>query len=193
MGELRVSCIEQNDGSIRILPAIEFFVNTDRKIRLPTDKLVTNEDGNATGYAKNYSQIGAELKEDFEQELHKNIRKAHKALGCRDFSIYDIRVDPKGNMYFLEASLYCSFAPRSAIVLMSSGTEDIDHQQLYRRVLSNVAKRGRRQAEESKNDSCSQRKSMKGKVLPSSTKKKDISLSSSLHKVRQQPKAIFSH
>merc|ERR1712183_685670 len=50
--ELRVSSIEQDDGSIRILPAIEFFVNPDRKIRLPSDKLVTNEDGNATGYAK---------------------------------------------------------------------------------------------------------------------------------------------
>lgn len=41
--ELRVSCVEEDDGSIRILPAIEFFVDSEAKIRLPNDKLATNK------------------------------------------------------------------------------------------------------------------------------------------------------
>lgn len=94
--------------------------------------------------------------------MHENVRKAHKALGCQDFSIYDIRVDPEGNMFFLEASLYCSFAPKSAIVLMAHGTDDIKHQELFRTMLRNGANRGKYQA----SMSTGAQKSMKGKVLP---------------------------
>ena len=46
--------------------------------------------------------------------------KAHRALCCRDYSIYDIRIAPDGTPYFLEASLYCSFAETSIIVLMDN-------------------------------------------------------------------------
>ena len=49
--ELRVSCIEEEDGSIRVLPTIEYFVDKEQKIRLPGDKLNTNNQGNATGWA----------------------------------------------------------------------------------------------------------------------------------------------
>lgn len=84
------------------------------------------------------------MESDFEAKLHENVRKAHKAIGCQDYSIYDIRVDPEGNMYFLEASLYCSFAPKSAIILMANGTEDIEHQSLFRRMLNKGAARGKK-------------------------------------------------
>ena len=47
-------------------------------------------------------------------------------------------------MYFLEASLYCSFAPKSAIILMANGTEDIEHQSLFRRMLNKGAARGKK-------------------------------------------------
>jgi len=47
--------------------------------------------------------------------------QSHKALGCRDYSLYDVRIDPQGEPYFLEACLYCSFAPKSVIIAMSSG------------------------------------------------------------------------
>ena len=44
---------------------------------------------------------------------------AHGALGCRDYSIFDVRVAPDGTPYFIEASLYCSYASSSIIVMMS--------------------------------------------------------------------------
>lgn len=82
------------------------------------------------------------MNEDFEAKLHEYIRKAHKAIGCRDYSIFDIRVDPEDNMYFLEASLYCSFAPKSAIILMAQETDDITYQSLFRQMLNKGAARG---------------------------------------------------
>lgn len=52
-------------------------------------------------------------------------RAAHRALGCRDYSLFDFRVDPAGDPWFLEASLYCSFARTSVLAVMAraGGTE----------------------------------------------------------------------
>lgn len=124
--EIRISCIEDEEGEIRVLPAIEFFVDKEEKIRLPGTKLVTDKQGNATNWASNQEKkCPADLEPSFEAKLHDDVRKAHKAIGCRDYSIYDIRVDPDDNIYFLEASLYCSFAPKSAIIIMAVETEDV--------------------------------------------------------------------
>ncbi len=49
-------------------------------------------------------------------------RAAHRALGCRHYSLFDFRIDPQGNPWFLEAGLYCSFAPSSVIAVMAAGT-----------------------------------------------------------------------
>ena len=42
------------------------------------------------------------------------------ALGCRDYSLFDFRIDPPGAPLFLEASLYCSFAPTSVLAVMAA-------------------------------------------------------------------------
>ena len=46
-------------------------------------------------------------------------RRCHVALGCRDYSLFDFRVDPGGTPYFLEAGLYYSFAEQSVICTMA--------------------------------------------------------------------------
>jgi D-alanine-D-alanine ligase len=46
-------------------------------------------------------------------------KKCHQALGCRHYSLFDFRIDPKGQPWFLEAGLYCSFAPKSVIPCMA--------------------------------------------------------------------------
>jgi D-alanine-D-alanine ligase len=43
------------------------------------------------------------------------VRAAHQALGFRQYSLFDFRIDPDGRPWFLEA-VYCSFAPDSVIV-----------------------------------------------------------------------------
>ena len=47
-------------------------------------------------------------------------RRAHRALGCRDYSLFDVRIDPEGRPWFIEAGLYCSFAPSSVIAVMAA-------------------------------------------------------------------------
>jgi len=42
-----------------------------------------------------------------------------EALGCRHHGLFDFRVDPDGRPWFLEAGLYCSFAPTSVVVTMA--------------------------------------------------------------------------
>ena len=47
-------------------------------------------------------------------------RRCHLALGCRDYSLFDFRIDPDGQPWFLEAGLYCSFARKSVISVMAA-------------------------------------------------------------------------
>jgi D-alanine-D-alanine ligase len=47
-------------------------------------------------------------------------RQCHLALGCRDYSLFDFRIDPDGQPWFLEAGLYCSFARKSVIAVMAA-------------------------------------------------------------------------
>ena len=47
-------------------------------------------------------------------------RRCHDALGCRDYSLFDFRIDPGGQPWFLEAGLYCSFARTSVIAVMAA-------------------------------------------------------------------------
>jgi D-alanine-D-alanine ligase len=44
--------------------------------------------------------------------------RCHIALGCRQYGLFDFRIDPNGRPWFLEAGLYCSFSPQSVIVTM---------------------------------------------------------------------------
>ena len=56
-------------------------------------------------------------------------RRCHVALGCRDYSLFDFRIDPGGRPWFLEAGLYCSFSDRSVVATMAAaagiGTGDL--------------------------------------------------------------------
>ena len=67
--------------------------------------------------------------------------RAHKALGARDYSIYDMRVDPQGDVFFLESSLFCSFAPSSVIMLMAAATDDLELNETFRMIVRRAASR----------------------------------------------------
>lgn len=47
-------------------------------------------------------------------------RRVHLALGCSHHGLVDVRVDPAGRPWFLEAGPYCSFAPSSVVVTMAA-------------------------------------------------------------------------
>jgi len=121
--EVRAAVLETEDGSLELLPCIEYFLNESNPIRTSKDKLVTNAKGVPTTVTTGGRKCPADIDETLRGKLEHMCRESHKALGCRDYSLYDVRIDPQGEPYFLEACLYCSFAPKSVIVAMSCGKE----------------------------------------------------------------------
>jgi len=53
------------------------------------------------------------------ERVHAAARVCHRTLGCRQYSLFDLRIDPDGKPWFLESGLYCSFAPNSVVVTMA--------------------------------------------------------------------------
>jgi len=58
-------------------------------------------------------------------------KQCHLALGCRHYSLFDFRIDPSGQPWFLEAGLYCSFAEKSVLSNMAKAA-GIPLDQLFR-------------------------------------------------------------
>merc|ERR1712146_269715 len=78
-------------------------------------------------------QCPASLSELLHERIDKMVVRAHKALKCRHYSIYDIRIDENDQPYFLEAALFCSFSPLSVIPAMAAQTdrEDLKHPKIF--------------------------------------------------------------
>jgi D-alanine-D-alanine ligase len=123
--EVRCGIIVQ-EGELICLPLEEYALDADtRPIRSYADKLKQNETGNLDFAAKEstHSWIVDPI-DPITKDVWAMAKKAHIALGCRHYSLFDFRIDPQGNPYFLEAGLYCSFAISSVISAMvkESGT-----------------------------------------------------------------------
>jgi len=146
--EVRCAVLENDDGSMEMLPCIEYFLDKDSPIRTSADKLSTDARGVATvPNPKTRRQCPADIDETLQSKLEHLAFQSHRALGCRDYSIFDVRIDPEGEPYFLEACLYCSFAPKSVIVLMSEG-KGYKHQDVFE-MLVNRAMDRKQKAQES--------------------------------------------
>merc|ERR1712224_682358 len=143
--ELRVAGLEMEDGSLRVLPCIEYFLTEKDPIRTAQHKLVTNERGVPTTVATGGRKCPADIDEVLLGKLQDLVVRSHKALGCRDYSLYDVRVDPHGEPYFIEACLYCSFSPKSVVVLMGGGMEPpLEQKFIYEMLVDRAIERKRR-------------------------------------------------
>lgn len=118
--EVRCGVIERA-GELICLPLEEYAVDPLTKpIRGQDDKLRRSRDGQLGLVAKDAEHawiVGAQ--DPITPAVHEAARRAHRALGCRDYSLIDLRIDPVGQPWFLEASLYCSFAPTSVLAVMA--------------------------------------------------------------------------
>lgn len=128
--EIRCAVLEQADGTLELLPCLEYFLTEHNPIRGAADKLVTNERGVPVTVTTGGRKCPADIDDDLRSKLELLCVRSHKALGCRDYSLYDVRVDPDGNPFFLEACLYCSFAPKSVIVGMC-GARQQSQQEIF--------------------------------------------------------------
>jgi D-alanine-D-alanine ligase len=113
-------------GELVCLPLEEYALDPDTKpIRSYADKLKQNDDGHLSLTSKNITKSWIVDKSDpITERVWAMARKCHIALGCRDYSLFDFRIDPQGQPWFLEAGLYCSFAQKSVLSAMTkaSGT-----------------------------------------------------------------------
>jgi len=143
--EVRAAVVEAEDGSLVVLPKIEYFL-TD--IRTSAHKLQTTSDGKLASDSITAAKKDGDRKcpADLSDEIHARIDKmvilAHKALKCTHYSLYDLRIDSTGQPYVLEAALFCSFSPLSVIPAMAThcGRDDLKHPKFFHDLLERTVK-----------------------------------------------------
>jgi len=153
--EIRVAIVEDENGEpATMLPATEYTLTPEHPMRTSTDKISVDDKGlpdaekffatnRAEAPAYRRSVCPAPLDEALTAKLFDASKKAHKALRCRDFSIFDFRVDPAGEVYMLECQPVCSFARESAMIGMALKTDvpELQHPTLYHTMLRRAAAR----------------------------------------------------
>ncbi len=118
--EVRVGIIER-DGELLPLPLEEYNVDSDAKpIRDHADKIGSADDGDLKLMAKDADHAWILDPDDpVTPGVWEVAQACHRAIGARHYSLFDFRIDPEGKPWFLEASLYCSFAPTSVLAVMA--------------------------------------------------------------------------
>jgi D-alanine-D-alanine ligase len=142
--ELRVAVVECADGSLTVLPKLEYFLEN---IRTSAHKLKTDANGKLSKNAVTEAKKDGDRQcpADLSPELHRRVDEiainAHKALNCRHYSLFDLRVDEAGQPYVLEACLFCSFSPVSVIPSMArhAEKEELHHPNFFHSLLERAA------------------------------------------------------
>jgi D-alanine-D-alanine ligase len=145
--EVRCGVLEI-DGALVCLPLEEYSVDPDTKpIRGYADKLRRGAGDGLQGVgdlalvAKDSDHAWIVDRDDpVTERVWAAARACHRALGCRDYSLFDFRIDDAGNPWFLEAGLYCSFAEKSVITVMARAA-DISLERLFRTSVEQAAAR----------------------------------------------------
>ncbi|WP_211348707.1 TauD/TfdA family dioxygenase [Nocardioides litoris] len=120
--EVRCAVVERGPGDLVALPLEEYAVDPDTKpVRDHDDKLRRDDGGDLGLVAKDAEHAWiVDPADPVTAPVQAAALAAYDALGCRHHGLFDFRVDPDGVPFFLEASLYCSFAPTSVVVVMAA-------------------------------------------------------------------------
>ncbi len=121
--EVRCSIIVQK-GKLICLPLEEYRMDAQtHPIRAYSSKLSEDAQGKIAFANKENKQTWLVNADDPDiSQVWEAAKLSHQALGCRHYSLFDFRIDPQGKPWFLEAGLYCSFAPKSVIPIMVKAT-----------------------------------------------------------------------
>jgi D-alanine-D-alanine ligase len=136
--EVRCGIVVQ-DNQLVCLPLEEYSMDSDRKpIRNYDDKINQNKNGDLNLVAKDSTKAWIINSGDpVIEKVWEVAKKCHVTLGCRHYSLFDFRIDPNGQPWFLEAGLYCSFAQKSVISMMAKAT-GIPLEKLFQIALNNL-------------------------------------------------------
>ncbi len=118
--EVRCGTIRRG-GELVALPLEEYAVDaTTKPIRSADDKLARDGQGDLQLVAKDADHAWIVSDDDsIVPAVQRLALDAHVALHCRHHGLVDVRIDPDGRPWFLEAGPYCSFAPSSVVVTMA--------------------------------------------------------------------------
>eukprot|EP00929_Paragymnodinium_shiwhaense_P050211 TRINITY_DN252_c0_g1_i1.p1 TRINITY_DN252_c0_g1~~TRINITY_DN252_c0_g1_i1.p1 ORF type:complete len:422 (-),score=120.48 TRINITY_DN252_c0_g1_i1:443-1708(-) len=150
--EVRAAVIEEEDGTLTVLPKLEYFL---QDIRTTAHKLQTDKTGklssNAIIQAKKDGdrKCPADLNDVIHERIDNMVKEAHRTLRCRHYSLYDIRISHDEQPYILEAAFFCSFSPLSVIPAMidkMEGREDLKHPKFFHSLLERSTKEKKRPA-----------------------------------------------
>ncbi|GAB3996283.1 D-alanine--D-alanine ligase family protein [Nocardioides marmoraquaticus] len=141
--EVRAGVVDLGEGPV-CLPLEEYAVEaTTKPVRDHADKLRRDDQGDLGLVAKDAAHAWVvPLDDPLTEVVHEAALRAYDALGCRHHGLFDFRVDPEGTPHFLEASLYCSFAPTSVVVVMAEAA-GIPLARLLDRSVSLATRQGR--------------------------------------------------
>jgi len=109
------------DGGITCLPLQEYQLDAEAQpIRDEASKLSRSSDGtlDLTSKHRCTSWI-VDADDPVTSSVWSIARQCHDAFECRDYGLFDFRIDPRGQPFFLEAGLYNSFAPNSIVVAVA--------------------------------------------------------------------------
>ncbi|MEM9825719.1 MAG: D-alanine--D-alanine ligase [Planctomycetota bacterium] len=108
-------------GKIECLPLQEYCLDASAvPIRDEASKLLRTPDGSIDLTSKHHPTSSiVDVDDPVTKAVWTVARQCHQAFGCRDYGLFDFRIDPEGQPYFLEAGLYCSFAPKSIVVAVA--------------------------------------------------------------------------
>jgi len=142
--ELRVAVLERQ-GRKEVLPLVEYHVTSKNPIRAVEDKITFDANGElmhrncASGVIK--TSCPAKIEDELLLEVQNLAMTMHDALQCRDYSLFDVRVDERnGQPVLLEAGLFWTFAPDSVITQMLTA-QGRNLEEIYWEVWSNASKR----------------------------------------------------
>lgn len=106
------------DGELVALPLQEYLIDPDETPIRSYDDKFKKDPGNSNLRLSAKKYIAGWIVEPHDpivQKVQQMAKKSHLALGCRHYSLFDFRIDPKGEPWFLEAGLYCIFDHKSVI------------------------------------------------------------------------------
>ncbi len=143
--ELRAAVVNRR-GELYVPAAIEYLVSERHPIRSMDEKYIIRADGtlaHQTQACPIQSVCPADMTPELQAELADAVKKAHYALGCRDYSLYDFRVHAETQEpYMLEAGLFWGFGEASRISCMLAA-DGMDLEAVALELWSEVAGRKR--------------------------------------------------
>merc|ERR1712187_631568 len=167
MGRVGVLEVEDDEGNLqlKVLPKLEYVLEDIRtmKHKLGTDsngKLLTSDENPGEAIAKAKEEGERICPAQFDAAVHARLDdlaiRAHKALNCKYYSLYDVRIDEEGFPFMLEAALFCSFSPLSVIVGLAANCDDDrlkPHPKVFEMLLRRAAHETRQRRSDRSSDS----------------------------------------